>query len=97
MGIRHLVSNLTDKELGSHHSHPPNKKKAKQTKKQLLFLDLSEWSSWNKPLPQKLERQTERYKESQLPEGEISVEISTKSFVCSTSSLYSNKNNYKAY
>lgn len=97
MGIRHLVSSITGKEIRSHHSHPPNKKKATQTKKQLLFLDLSVWSSWNKPLPQKLERQTERYKESQLPESEISVEISTKFFVCSTSSLYSNRNNYKAY
>ena len=60
-----LVSGPACKDLGSSHFHPHNKKKAEQTENQQLFLgSIQEQRSQGKS--NNLERQTDRYKESQL-------------------------------
>lgn len=58
---RTLVSGLTRKEMGNYHSCPPNKKKAELMENQQSLLKSSiKLRSWEKLLPQKLDRRLNR-------------------------------------
>jgi hypothetical protein len=65
-----LISSLACKKLRNHHSVLTSIKLNPQKKSVTLLRSSREMKSLGKPLPPKLERQTGRYRESQLARAE---------------------------